>query len=120
MPASPARPTANGQIPPWLNPFGAQTAEGLAYIQAQQIRGLLQRSEGTLRGVKADASAPIYKLPAGPLTMAAGIEYYRDQVSITNDLVRISETTGSGLEGAVGFLWLAQLAGPVSWSSTFP
>lgn len=94
-------PDANGNVPPWLNPFGAQTAEGLAYIQAQQIRGLLQRSEGTLRGVKADASTPIYKLPAGPLTMAAGIEYYRDQVSITNDVARISETTGSGLEGSI-------------------
>ena len=71
-------PTTNGQLAPWLNPFGAQTAEGLAYIQAQQITGLMQRSEGTLRGVKADASAQIYKLPAGPLTMAVGLEYYRD------------------------------------------
>ena len=91
---------ASGQTAPWLNPFGAQTAEGLAYIQAQQIRGLMQRSEGTLRGLKADASGQVYKLPAGPLTMAAGVEYYRDAVSITNDLDRIAESTGSGLEGA--------------------
>ena len=93
-------PDANGQVPPWLNPFGAQTAEGLAYIQSQQIRGLMQRSEGTLRGIKADASTEVYKLPAGPMTMAAGIEYYRDQVSITNDLARIEQAAGSGLEGA--------------------
>ncbi len=92
-------PDANGLVPPWLNPFGAQTAEGLAYIQSQQIRGVLQRSEGSLRGIKADASAEIYKLPAGPLTMAAGIEYYRDSVSITND-ERLAEAVGSGLEGA--------------------
>ncbi len=36
-------PTTNGQPAPWLNPFGAQTAEGLAYIQAQQITGLMQQ-----------------------------------------------------------------------------
>jgi len=93
-------PTTNGQPAPWLNPFGAQTAEGLAYIQAQQITGLMQRSEGTLRGMKADASSQIYKLPAGPLTMAVGLEYYRDTVSITNDLNRIAEAAGSGLTGA--------------------
>jgi iron complex outermembrane receptor protein len=93
-------PDASGSIPPWLNPFGPQTADGQAYIQAQQIRGLLQRSEGTLRGVKADASTEVYKLPAGPLTMAGGIEYYRDSVSIANDLDRIAQAAGSGLEGA--------------------
>lgn len=91
----------NGQIAPWLNPFGAQTADGMAFIKAQQITGVLQRSEGTLRGFKADASSELHKLPAGPLTMAVGLEYYRDQVGITNDLARIAVTNGSGLEGAL-------------------
>lgn len=93
-------PDANGLMPPWLNPFGAQTPAGLAYIQGQQIRGVMQRSEGTLRGIKADASAQIYRLPAGALTMATGLEYYRDAVSISND-ERITETVGSGVEGAL-------------------
>ncbi len=102
-----------GQIAPWLNPFGAQTAAGMAYIQSQQITGVLQRSEGTLRGFKADASAEVYKLPAGPLTMALGLEYYRDEVSITNDIARISQAAGSGLEGSI------DSSGSRNWSGLF-
>jgi hypothetical protein len=43
-------PLPGGQMAPWLNPFGAQTAAGAAFIGAQQITGVLQRSQGTLRG----------------------------------------------------------------------
>ena len=106
-------PGPGGQIAPWLNPFGAQTAAGQAYIQSQQITGVLQRSEGTLRGFKADASTEVYKLPAGPLTMALGLEYYRDQVSIDSDTVRISQAAGSGLEGSI------DSSGSRNWTGLF-
>ena len=93
-------PLPDGRMAPWLNPFGAQTAAGAAFVQSQQISGVLQRSRGTLRGFKADASSAIHKLPAGPLTMALGVEHYKDSVAIAND-ARIAQASGSGLEGAL-------------------
>lgn len=84
---------------PWLNPFGNQTPEGLEYMNGQRILGQVQRAEGKLFGMKADASGEIYKMPAGPLTMGLGIEYYRDRVSYTNNFALIREAASSGLEG---------------------
>jgi iron complex outermembrane receptor protein len=85
---------------PWLNPFGNQTPEGQAYMNSQRILGQVQRAEGRLFGIKAEASGEVYKLPAGPLTMGLGIEYYRDRVSYMNNVALIQEAASSGLEGA--------------------
>ena len=106
-------PLPSGQMAPWLNPFGAQTAAGAAFIQAQQITGVLQRSEGTLRGFKADASSAVYQLPAGALTMALGLEHYKDSVGIGSDTARIAEASGSGLEGAI------DSSGSRNWTGLF-
>ena len=108
MPAQPGDP-----VPPWLNPFGAQTPEGLAYLRNQQILGQVQQAEGRLWGVKADASSEIYKLPAGPLTMAVGLEYYRDKVEYTNNFGLIREAASSGLENTVDAF------GSRSWTGVF-
>jgi iron complex outermembrane receptor protein len=98
---------------PWLNPFGAQTAAGQAYLRNQQIVGQVQQAEGKLWGFKADASSEIYKLPAGPLTMATGIEYYRDRVNYTNNFTLIREAASSGLENTV------DASGSRSWAGLF-
>ena len=98
---------------PWLNPFGAQTPEGLAYMQNQQILGQVQQAEGRLWGFKADASSEIYKLPAGPLTMAVGLEYYRDKVDYTNNFALIREAASSGLENTV------DASGSRNWTGVF-
>ena len=98
---------------PWLNPFGAQTAEGLAYMRNQQILGQVQQAEGRLWGVKADASSEIYRMPAGPLTMGAGIEYYRDKVDYTNNFGLIREAASSGLENSV------DSSGSRNWTGVF-
>jgi iron complex outermembrane recepter protein len=102
-----------GTAAPWLNPFGAQTPEGLAFMKNQQIVGQVQQAEGRLWGVKADASSAIYKLPAGPLTMAVGLEYYRDKVDYTNNHTLISQAASSGLESAV------DSSGSRSWTGVF-
>jgi iron complex outermembrane receptor protein len=99
--------------PPWLNPFGAQTPEGLAYMKNQQILGQVQQAEGRLWGVKADASSEIYKMPAGPLTMGVGIEYYRDKVDYTSNFALIREAASSGLENTV------DSSGSRSWAGAF-
>jgi iron complex outermembrane recepter protein len=102
-----------GAAAPWLNPFGPQTPEGLAFMRNQQILGQVQEAEGRLWGVKADASGEIYKLPAGPLTMAVGLEYYRDKVDYTNNLTLIREAASSGLESAV------DSSGSRNWTGLF-
>ena len=103
----------SGQPAPWLNPFGAQTPEGLAYMQNQLILGQVQEAEGKLWGFKADASSEIYKLPAGPLTMGIGMEFYRDSVSYTNNFTLIREAASSGLENTV------DSSGSRSWAGLF-
>jgi iron complex outermembrane receptor protein len=100
-------------IPPWLNPFGSQTAAGQAYMNNQLILGQVQQSKGTLWGVKADASSEIYKLPAGPLTMGLGVEYYRDKVEYTNNFALIREAASSGLENT------NDASGSRSWTGLF-
>jgi iron complex outermembrane receptor protein len=84
---------------PWLNPFGNQTSAGQAYMNSQRITGQVQRAEGKLFGIKAEASGEVYQLPAGPLTMGVGIEYYRDRVDYTNNFTLIREAASSGLDG---------------------
>jgi iron complex outermembrane receptor protein len=98
---------------PWLNPFGAQTPEGLAYMNNQLILGQVQQAEGRLWGMKADASSEIYRLPAGPLTMGVGIEYYRDKVDYSNNFALIREAASSGLENTV------DSSGSRSWTGLF-
>lgn len=83
---------------PWLNPFGPQTAEGLAYLKGQQVIGQVQEAEGRLTGISATASGEVYKLPAGPMTMAVGLEYYKDKVDYTNNFTLIRQAASSGLE----------------------
>ena len=102
-----------GQTPIWLNPFGEQTPEGLAYMKNQQILGQVQQAEGRLWGMKADASSEIYKLPAGPLTMGVGLEYYRDKVDYTNNFALIREAASSGLENTV------DASGSRNWTGVF-
>ncbi|MBN8493386.1 MAG: TonB-dependent receptor [Burkholderiales bacterium] len=99
-------------VAPWLNPFGSQTADGTAYMNSQRILGQMQKAEGQLFGMKAEASGEIYKLPAGPLTMGVGLEYYRDRVNYTNNPV-LQEAASSGLEGSVD-AWGAR-----SWIGAF-
>ena len=83
---------------PWLNPFGAQTADGQTYLTAQQVIGQVQSASGKLQGVKGEVSGEIYKMPAGPLTMAVGLEYYKDSVEYLNNFALIRQAASSGLD----------------------
>ena len=106
-------PGSGAAAAPWLNPFGAQTPEGQSYMMNQRILGRVQEAEGTLQGIKADASSEIYKMPAGPLTMAVGLEHYRDKVSFTNNLPLIQQAASSGLEG------VQDASGSRDWTGVF-
>ena len=83
---------------PWLNPFGPQSAEGSAYLQSAKILGQVQEAEGTLRGISAQASGEVYKLPAGSMMLAVGVEFLKDKASYTNNFALIRQAASSGLE----------------------
>ena len=83
---------------PYLNPFGAQSAEGLAYLGGAKILGQVQQADGTLYGVNAHLSGAIWKLPAGPMMLAVGVEYLNDKADYTNNFTLIRQAASSGLE----------------------
>jgi iron complex outermembrane recepter protein len=85
---------------PFLNPFGPQSAAGDAYVQSQLILGELQRAEGTLTGVSVTGSTDIMQLPAGPMSLAIGAEYYKDEIEFRNNFTVIRQAASSGLAGA--------------------
>lgn len=83
---------------PWLNPFGNQSAEGQAYLMDSRIMGQVQQADGTLYGFNAHASGEIWKLPAGPMMLALGVEYLNDKANYTNNFTLIRQAASSGLE----------------------
>lgn len=85
---------------PWLNPFGNQTADGAAYLKAAQIIGQVQEAEGTLRELTGVVSGEIAKLPAGPMMLAVGVDFLKDEATYTNNFALIRQAASSGLAGA--------------------
>ncbi len=83
---------------PFLNPFGAQSPEGSAYLQSAKILGQVQNAEGTLRDFNAQVSGEIYKLPAGSMMLAVGVEFMKDEASYNNNFALIRQAASSGLE----------------------
>ncbi len=84
----------------WINPFGEQTAAGAAAIAAAQLTGEVQKAVGTLRVFNAQTSGEIYKLPAGPLMLAVGVEFMKDENDYTNNFALSRPAASSGIAGA--------------------
>jgi len=87
---------ANGA--PFLNPFGAQTSAGDAYILANKILGQVQDIEGSLWGVNGTIGGELMQLPAGPLSGALLAEYRKEDIQFTNNFALIRQAASSGLE----------------------
>jgi len=87
---------ANGA--PFLNPFGAQSAAGDAYITASKILGQVQDITGSLWGVNGTIGGDLMQLPAGPLSGALLAEYRKEDISFTNNFTLIRQAASSGLE----------------------
>lgn len=83
---------------PWLNPFGPQSAAGSAYLQSAKILGQVQQAEGTLTGASASISGEVFKLPAGSMMLAVGLETLKDEAKYTNNFALIRQAASSGLE----------------------
>lgn len=85
---------------PWINPFGPQSDAGAAFIAASQLRGEAQKATGTLKVFNAQTSGEIYKMPAGPLMLAVGVEFMKDENEYTNNYALTEPAASSGIAGA--------------------
>ncbi len=85
---------------PFLNPFGQQTPEGQAFLNANTITGTLQKGEGKLQSLNAIASRQFGNLPGGPIGVGLAGEYREEEMTFTTDTDRARLTTSSGLAGS--------------------
>jgi len=83
-----------------INPFGPQSAEGAAAIEAAQLRGRLLQAKGEVSSVDARASTQLMPLDGGALAVSLGVEAGRE--SFRYDLQPLAaENASEGLEFAV-------------------
>lgn len=87
-----------GTAVPCLNPFGAQTAAGLAYMQGIRILGEVQKSKGTLQQLGFQASAEMFKLPGGAASIALAGDHKKEKAEYLNNFTLIRQAASSGLE----------------------
>lgn len=85
---------------PYLNPFGEQSAAGLAYMQANQVLGKVQDGESTLTSLQATVSRPLFKLGGGDATLAIGAEARKEEMVYNTDIAKVSQAASSGLAGS--------------------
>jgi iron complex outermembrane receptor protein len=83
-----------------LNPFGAQSAEGAAYIDSAQLRGEYLAAKMTSIGVDAKVSREIYQLPAGAVGFALGSEFRHDKATYDVNTDLASQASSSGYADA--------------------
>lgn len=85
---------------PFLNPFGDQSPAGLAYMQANTVLGKVQDGEGTLSSATASASTTFAKLPGGPIGLALGTEFRKEEMVYNTNIALVSQAASSGLAGS--------------------
>jgi len=85
---------------PYLNPFGPQSDAGAAFIQSSQLLGEVQKATGTLNSFLANTSGEIYKLPAGSMILAVGVEFKTESNNYTNNFALSRPAASSGIAGA--------------------
>lgn len=83
-----------------LNPFGEQSTEGAAYLDAAQLRGEYLSARMTSIGVDAKASREIFTLPAGAVGFAIGTEFRHDKATYDVNTELASQASSSGYADA--------------------
>ncbi len=86
---------------PILNPFGAQTTAGLAYMNANQLLGQIIGGKTKSTGVDFKASREFGELPGGPMGIAFGGEFRRDHAEYDVNTAVASQAASTGLANAV-------------------
>jgi iron complex outermembrane receptor protein len=85
---------------PFLNPFGEQTAAGLAYMQANTVLGEVQNGEGNLWQILGTAGTQFGKLAGGPMALALNAEFRREDMVYNTNVPLVSQASSSGLAGS--------------------
>jgi iron complex outermembrane receptor protein len=85
---------------PFLNPFGSQSAQGQAFLEANQVLGQLQDISGDLWSINGVASTTFGNLAGGPMQVAFGAEYRAEDNTFKTDTAKASQSSSSGLAGA--------------------
>ncbi|MBI3367203.1 MAG: TonB-dependent receptor, partial [Burkholderiales bacterium] len=85
---------------PLLNPFGEQSAAGLAYLVQNQVLGKVQDGESKMSSAAATVSRPLMQLPGGPLTLALAAESRKEEMVYNTDIAKVSQAASSGLAGS--------------------
>jgi len=62
-----------------INLFGLNTPEAVALLKQALITGKVLDNSGTMTDVNLTASRDVYNLPAGPMALALGAEYRREE-----------------------------------------
>lgn len=85
---------ANGA--PFFNPFGAQSTAAQAYLDANTVRGTMQKAESDLKMAGVEFQAELLELPAGALQGALALDYRDESTSFVTD-PRLALTRRTGL-----------------------
>ena len=85
---------------PYLNPFGAQSPQGLAYMQANTVLGEVQNGNATLWQVAGVGSTQFGKLQGGAMTLALGAEFRSEDMVYNTNVPLVSQAASSGLAGS--------------------
>ncbi len=72
----------------------------MAYLNAAQVLGQVQQAEGTLKELTGVVSGEVYKMPAGPMMLAVGVDFLKDEANYKNNFDLIRQAASSGLAGA--------------------
>jgi iron complex outermembrane receptor protein len=79
-----------------LNPFGEQSAEGLAYLMNSLLLGEYLNAKMTSGAIDFKASKDLMTLPAGPLGFALGAEWRKDKATYLINRALASQASSSG------------------------
>jgi iron complex outermembrane recepter protein len=83
----------------YLNPFGDQTAGGLAYMEANTVLGHVQDGESNTKGVSLTASRSLMRMGGGDMMFAASMEARKEDMVYRTDAAKTSQAASSGLAG---------------------
>lgn len=85
---------------PFLNPFGPQTPQGQAYLEANTVLGEVQNGKSEMRGGTVVGSRQFFQLPGGPISVALLGEYREEEMVYNTDIAKVSQAASSGLAGS--------------------